>query len=289
MDSEKEVAEYYEKNWPKFVQCLKADETLGIHLGYYEKGVKNYNEAILNMNNFVGRLLKLKDKKTMNILDAGCGVGGTSLYLAKKYPNIKFTGITITPGQVKLAKKFAKERNINNVKFMLGSYTNIKFADNYFDGVFALESINYSQNKKEILHEMFRVLKPGGRLVIVDGFRTNVPLNPITQKIYDSWLKVRGNPYLISTKKFKSYLDIVGLKEITIFNLAKNIRYNMIRGLIIGIPFFCSSIIKRMIKRGKYEPTEDVDYFFGVSVLSCFLGLGKILEYNAITAVKRKN
>jgi len=287
MGSEKDVTDYYEQYWPKFVKCLKADETLGIHLGYYEKGVKTYEEAVLNMNNFVGRLLNLKDNKPMDILDAGCGVGGTSLYLAKKYPNIRFTGITITPGEVELAKKFAKERNIDNVKFMLGSYANIEFPDNYFDGVFALESISYTQNKKDILHEMCRVLKPGGRLVVVDGFCTDVSLNFLIQKIYDSWRKVRGNLYPINLNLFRSYLEIVGFKEITIMNLAKNIRHTMIRAFIIGIPFFCSSMFKRMIKRENYEPTEDVDYFFGVSILTCFLGLGKIIGYNAITSVKK--
>lgn len=287
MDSEKDVSDYYERYWPKFVQYLKVDETLGIHLGYYEKGIKTFKEAVLNMNDFVGRLLNLEDDKAMDILDAGCGVGGTSIYLAKKHPNIRFMGITITPRQVELAKKFAQERNVNNVKFMLGSYANMEFSDNYFDGVFALESINYTQNKKDILHEMYRILKPGGRLVVVDGFRTDVPFNFFTQKIYDSWCKVRGNPYLISINMFRSHLETVGFKEITIKNLAKNVSRTMIKPFIIGIPFFFSSIFKRIIKRRNYDPTKDVDYFLGATVLSCVLGLCKFTGYNAIISVKK--
>ena len=87
----KDVIDYYEGKWEDHVKWMHIDKSLGIHFGYYEKGIRTYQEAVINMNYFAGRLLDLdmlaEDKSA--ILDAGCGVGGSSIYLAKKYPHIK--------------------------------------------------------------------------------------------------------------------------------------------------------------------------------------------------------
>ena len=55
--NEKDVIDYYERQWSKFVKWWDADKTLGIHLGFYEKGINNHIQAVLNMNDFIGRLL----------------------------------------------------------------------------------------------------------------------------------------------------------------------------------------------------------------------------------------
>ena len=90
------VVDFYRKNWPILVKLWQIDKTYCIHHGYYEKGIRTHIQSVENMNDFVGRLLCLdsKEKQTKKILDAGCGIGGTITYLAKKYPNVNFTGIT---------------------------------------------------------------------------------------------------------------------------------------------------------------------------------------------------
>ena len=147
-DAEDYVADYYEGIWRHFVRWWRADKTLGLHWAFYEEGIKNFEEAILNLNEFVGKLLDLNDKTKMEILDAGCGVGGTSIYLANKYKNVNFTGVTITPGQIELAKKFAKERNANNTTFLLKNYIDTGYPDGFFNGAFAIESASYAPDKR---------------------------------------------------------------------------------------------------------------------------------------------
>ena len=286
--NEKDVVDYYERYWTKFVQWWKADKTLGIHLPYYEKGVKTFEEAILNTNDFVGRLLGLDTKKSMRILDAGCGVGGTSIYLAQKYPNVKFSGITISPGQIKLANKFAKERHVNNVRFEVNNYIDTSFPDNYFDAVFALESISYAKDKRDFIHEMYRILKPGSRLVIIDGFFIGIPLNFFIKKIFKMWCEGRAVPTNADHSLPNLILNLKRgrFKEINVMNLSKNVRRSALRSLIIGIPFFISSMFKRIIKYGKYKPVEDANYFLGVSVFTFLLGLSGGFKYFAVTVVK---
>ena len=94
---ENEAKDYYDKLWSnpnRIRQIIK--EIPSWHFGFYEKGIKTSNEAKINMMDYVGRLLELDDELFMKLLDAGSGVGSTSIYLAKKYSNCIFHGITIS-------------------------------------------------------------------------------------------------------------------------------------------------------------------------------------------------
>jgi len=51
---------------------------------------------------------------------------------------------------------------------------NTGFSSNKFDAVFSIESFSYAPQKHVFIQEMFRILKPGGLIVIIDGFRTYV-------------------------------------------------------------------------------------------------------------------
>ena len=67
--SEKNVATYYQQSWEHFVRWWHAEKTLGIHYGYYEKGIRTHAQAVNHMNDFVGTLLQLHPKKSMTVLD----------------------------------------------------------------------------------------------------------------------------------------------------------------------------------------------------------------------------
>jgi len=222
----KDIVNHYEQMWPEFVKLMYADKTFGIHLGYYEKGIRTFEEAAINMNNFVEKLLDLDrlDKNNIKILDAGCGVGGTSIYLAKKYPQIKFIGITIVPDQINHANKFALENNVNsNTEFFLGDFCKTGISDNYFDGVFALESVCYAENKYSFLLEAARVLKSNRKLVIIDGFLLEKLSGYFPQIAYnyycEKW-KVTNFPIL---RDFILNLRRAGFEEIKVQDITKNI------------------------------------------------------------------
>jgi ubiquinone/menaquinone biosynthesis C-methylase UbiE len=170
----------------------------------------------------------------------------------------------------------------------IGNYNNTGFPDNYFDAVISLESISYAKDKKDFVQEMYRILKPGGRLVIIDGFFINIKLSFFIKKIFKMWCEGRAVPtdsdhslenLLLQLKKGR-------FKEINVMNLSKNVSRSALRSFFIGIPFFISSMFKRVIKFRKYKPVEDVNYFLGISVFTPFLGLSGGFKYFAVTAVK---
>jgi MPBQ/MSBQ methyltransferase len=96
-----------------------------IHLGYYTEKErladyrkKNFIEAKYDFIDRMADFGKVVDMKPQSILDVGCGIGGTSRYLAKKFgPNTTVTGITLSQEQQKRATVLAEERGIPNAKF----------------------------------------------------------------------------------------------------------------------------------------------------------------------------
>lgn len=286
---EDKVADYYGKIWDRFVLWWKAEETLGLHFALYDDGIKNFKDAILNNNDYVGRLLEIDENASMNILDAGCGVGGTTIYLAEKYSNSHFNGITITPEQLELANKFSREIGLVNTTFMLKNYLDTGFPENNFDGVFALESSSYAANKQQLANELFRILKPEGKVVIIDTFFKGFPKNPIMKKIHDLACIGRGMPIQqddILINEFIGKLQNAGFKDITVSNLTKKVRKSGVRAFTIGVPYFLFSILKYLIKRGRYDISKDPDFYVGASVLCNVYGLAGEGGYYSIVASK---
>ena len=139
-----------------------------LHYGFWNKDTKKLKEAIENANKFVAKLLK--PKKDDKILDTGCGVGGSCLFFAKNFKS-KVTGIGLSEVQLKKAKKYAKDENLDNLlNFKKMNFNNTDFKDKSFDKVFAIEGACYAENKYDFLKEMYRILKPNGKIVVVDGF-----------------------------------------------------------------------------------------------------------------------
>jgi cyclopropane fatty-acyl-phospholipid synthase-like methyltransferase len=291
MISKQTIIDYYHKNWNLFIKLWQVDETYCINYGYYEKGVHSRKQAILNMNKFIARILKLNSnsEETKYILDAGCGIGGTVVYLARQYPNIRFTGITIDSDHIKIAKQFAKQKQvISNTEFIREDYLNSNFPSNFFDAIFALESINYTAHTKNFIQEMNRILKPGGKLVVIDGFRTNIQLNPLLDKLYKKWCKKRVIPNITPSKKFKLYLKSENFIKIKDTDHTSNIGRSVIRAFLISIPYLFSISFRRIIKGYHNQPIRKPSAFLIDSIISLILGLKKVITYNAITANKNK-
>jgi len=286
----KNVASYFEKSWKLLEKWCYAGETLCIHYAYYDKKASNFKDAVYRMNDIIGELLDLQENKSEIILDAGCGVGGTSIYLGEKYPNVQFIGLTISQGQVEMGKKFIKEKKITNVKIIQEDYNKTKFPNNYFNSVFAIESTGYSDNIEEFINEMKRILKPDGKLVVLDGFRTEMQINPFLQKIYEKFLFGRGYQKL-DLPRLKTYLTLLekkGFKDIHHKDISKHVARSQIRGIIIAVPFFSSYLIKRILTLGKCNSKKNYfDFSMGVAVLAPIIALKQVSRYYITTANKK--
>ena len=114
------------------------------------------------------------------VLDAGCGAGGPSIDIAQSIPNIRIEGINLSQAQVTTARKLVREAGLSDrIRVQVGDYHHLPFQDEVFDVVLFLETIGYASDlsdRKEILTEAYRVLRPGGILYIKEIFRKESPL-----------------------------------------------------------------------------------------------------------------
>ncbi|MBG6237292.1 demethylmenaquinone methyltransferase/2-methoxy-6-polyprenyl-1,4-benzoquinol methylase [Mycetocola sp. CAN_C7] len=127
------------------------------------------------------------------ILDLAAGTGTSSASLAKSGATV--IAADFSPGMIEVGRK--KFGRVRNLQFVEADATNLPFADDEFDATTISFGLRNVVEPKKAIAEMFRVTKPGGRIVICE-FST--PPHPVMKGLYDFYLK-RVTPVLV---KFSS-------------------------------------------------------------------------------------
>jgi tocopherol O-methyltransferase len=145
-----------------------------MHHGYYPS--LDYEEHQLAQVDMIDRSLAWaygKDlisddfKEPVTMVDVGCGVGGSSRFISKKW-GTKAQGLSLSPFQIGKAQEFTKQQGLEKkVEYQVADAMKMPFADNSFDLTWSMESGEHMPNKKAFVNELFRVTAPGGRIIIV--------------------------------------------------------------------------------------------------------------------------
>lgn len=146
-----------------------AGETLAMHFGLECAPGGSFEGQLVESNRFLAELAGIDEG--CRVLDAGCGVGGSSLWLARER-GAHVTGITIVPEHVEAARRHAAARGSGRgtVDFRLLDFMSTGFPEASFDVVWNIESLCHCHDKRAYFEHVHELLSDGGRLACLDIF-----------------------------------------------------------------------------------------------------------------------
>jgi len=148
------------------------------------------------------------------VLDVGCGGGKTLSRLAQMVPQGKVYGIDYSADMVKFSKKINKKLiEQNHVEIIEGSVEEMSFKDDFCDLVTAFETYYFWTNLSDALKEIKRVLKPGGRLLLVNEMKFGVTPAKL---IEETFVK------LFPLEEIQNIMQLVGFKGVEVFTKSES-------------------------------------------------------------------
>ena len=204
-----------------------------MHHGYYGAEGRDRKERRQAQIDLIEELLKWAAiERAENILDVGCGIGGSTLYLAKKFEYLAekcdtrtvfpagscATGISLSPVQVKRARERAKDAGLaERCRFEVANAMAIPFLESSFDLVWSLESGEHMPDKQQFLQECYRMLRPGGTFLLVTWCHRpiqNAPLTESERRHLEAIYRVYCLPGVISLPEYEAIARDIGFQAI---------------------------------------------------------------------------
>ncbi|MEO7913020.1 MAG: methyltransferase domain-containing protein [Roseiflexaceae bacterium] len=221
------VIAYYDQTWLDYRLFWLNRRTLSVHFGYTDATTRGHTDTLLNMNRVLADRAGIQPGA--RVLDAGCGVGGSSMWLAQAR-DARVVGITPVASQVARARGFAATSKLGDrITFEQADYTNTPFPEASFDVVWALESLCHAPDKAAFYREAARLLRPGGRLVLAEYIRAARPLRAEGEQLLHQWLDGWAIPDLDTRAEHMAHAADAGLVDARIDDITAHTRPSLRR------------------------------------------------------------
>jgi tocopherol O-methyltransferase len=211
------VRAYYAESTALYLRSW-AGGAYAFHLGLDDGTCATRDDALTASNAYLadrGRITR-----GTRVLDAGCGVGGSSIWLAR-HLEATVVGITIAPEQVIIADRLAGEAGLGHLaSFHEMDFAATSFPKASFDVVWNIESMCHAFDKPAYARHVYELLKPGGRFVCLDMFSAEGCDEAIVRVMCDSW----SLPSLPSVDAVRRGLSDAGFGQIESEDLTERVR-----------------------------------------------------------------
>jgi cyclopropane fatty-acyl-phospholipid synthase-like methyltransferase len=243
------VIQYYNATGADYKRFWTGPEDLAMHFGYYDASVRGHKASLLKMNAVLAGYARIAP--TDRVLDAGCGYGGSAIWLAR-HVGCQVVGITLVPAQVREARHNAARYQVaDKARFEQMDYVCTAFPDASFDVVWALESIIHTDQKLEVLREAYRLLGPTGRIVSAEYLlRDHPPLAEAELAALAPWLEGWALARMVSVSDFARLAREAGFARVTTHDLTEHVRPSINRLGKLRLPTLATAQIAAVLARG---------------------------------------
>lgn len=177
-----------------------------IHLGLFEAEGETLPVANERTNHYCAAATGLSPEQ--HVLEVGCGYGATARFLAET-AGCTVTATNISDREMTEARRLTKAAGLEDkVKFAYGDFHALDFPDDTFDVYWCQESFLHAADKAQVLHEAYRVLKPGGRLMLTELLVRDGTPDDIRERVYDRI----GAPIMWDAPDYRQEMQNLGFR-----------------------------------------------------------------------------
>lgn len=227
---------------------------MNMHFGYWSWQVNPLaREAMLErMNLEVLKRLALPSTGAVLLADLGCGAGATARSIVKNRKHSTVDAVTLVARQIIQGAGLNQAAALpNQVRFHLADYVDTGLRSGAYDGVYALESACHAPgaDKRALVREAARLLRPGGTLVIADALRrNNKPLPGFMERIYGLWCRHWAVNELAEKQALHTALASQGFTDIRFQDISLRLAPSALQ-----IPLFATRFALRELWRARFR------------------------------------
>jgi tocopherol O-methyltransferase len=218
-DHNQSVSDYYSSTLVDYLLAWTNSKNLALHFGYQDAALRSHSESLSYANEVLADTIAIVPGD--RVLDAGCGLGGSSFWLAQ-YRGAITTGIALGADQVISATHEARRRRLSEkCRFLVADFQCLPFPDECFDVVWAQESLCHALAKLAFFKEAHRVLRTGGRMVVSDFFLRSQLLKTSNRIVLKEWLDGWKIPFLWTAAEHSNAATSAGFFNVSISDVTR--------------------------------------------------------------------
>jgi cyclopropane fatty-acyl-phospholipid synthase-like methyltransferase len=208
------LVDYYNQTHLGYRLFWGLDRAFSMHYGLHDANHRSHASAVVNLIRYLAGVARITGAD--EVLDVGCGFGGSSVWLAKNI-GCKVTGIDINPKELAVAREHARESGVAHlVRFEEMDYRDMdRLGEGAYGVVWQVETLIYA-DRMRFLADAFDRLRRGGRLVVADYFSRDGAVSAEEKAVLDRWVRSWAGTEegLISGNDFTDTMKKVGFADV---------------------------------------------------------------------------